>query len=101
MDAKNVCDVLSGDFIKDGLDVGLWIWDPLSADHSLEHLISVGLTLVIDNTWAIDQINALRKRNILPHFGLTRNGCHFATRLFHECIDHGRLADVRIANKAH
>ena len=88
MDAKNVCDVLSGDFIQDGLDVRLWIWDPLSADHSLQHLISVGLTLVIDNTWAINKINALGERDVLPDFGLARNGCHFATRLFHEGIDH-------------
>ena len=89
MHTEDVCDVLGRNTIQNGLDVRLRIRQTLSSHHSLEDLICVSLTLVIDNSWAIDQIDALCKGDILPDFSLTRDGRNFAAILLHERIDHG------------
>ena len=89
MHTEDVCDVLGRHTIQNGLDVRLGIRQTLSSHHSLEDFICVSLTLVIDNSWAIDEIDALCKGDILPDFSLSRDGRNFAAILFHERIDHG------------
>ena len=88
MHPKNVSDVFSGHFVENRLDVRLGIWQTFSPDHSFEDLICVGLSLIIDDTWAIDQINSFGERDVLPDFGFTWNRCNFAAILFHERVDH-------------
>ena len=83
MHAENVSDVLGRNPIQNRLNVRLRIRQTLSPHHSLENLICVSLTLVIDNTWAIDQIDALSEGDILPDFGLAGNRRNFAAILFH------------------
>jgi len=59
-DAEDVGDLLLGNTVKDRLDVALWVRNTLSSDHSLEDLISLRLARIVDDTWAVNQVDALR-----------------------------------------
>lgn len=101
MHTKDVSDVLFVYFVQNGLDVALRVGDTLCTDHSLENLIGLRLTQIVDDTWTVDQIDALRERDVLPDFGLTRDWGHLTAGLFHEGVDDGRLAHVRVADHTH
>ena len=60
-------------FSKDSFDVDFGIRDALSSYDGLEDLVSLSLTLIKNDSWAIDQIDTLSHGNVLPHFGLTWN----------------------------
>jgi len=91
--------VLLVDPVEDGLNVKLGVWEALRTNHSLENFISVSLTLIIDNTWAINEVDALGKGDVLPDLGLTWDWSDLAACLLHQRVDHGRFADVRVADE--
>lgn len=101
VDTEDVSDVLRGDSVKNGLDVVLGVWQSLGTHHSLEDLVDICFTLIVDNTWAIDQINALCEGDVLPHLGLTWDRGHLTALLLHQSIDHARFTDVGVADEAH
>ena len=98
--SKDVSDVLLVDLFEDWLNIGLWIRDAFRAHHSLEHLVSIRFTLIIDNTWAVDEIDALRQRDVLPNLGLTGNWGNLTAGLLHERVDDGGFTNIGIANES-
>jgi hypothetical protein len=68
--------------------------------HSFQNNVSLGILIAwIHDSRAIDQEDALEQRNVLPHFGLTRNRCDLADLLLAQRVDDGTLADIGIANE--
>lgn len=96
---ENVGDVLFLYSIEDGLDKLVRHRKFLGPHHTFEYFINFGLILIVDDTGAIDQENALGHRDILPHFGLTGDGSHLAASLLHQSIDDRRFTNVRVADK--
>ncbi len=48
-------------------------------DHALEHNVCLVIfVLVVDNTWAVDEKDALHEGDVLPHLGLTWHWRHLA-----------------------
>jgi hypothetical protein len=64
-------------FIQDCVDVCFRVRNSLGSDDGFKHLISLALALIVDDTWAINQVNTLGERNILPDFGLSWDGSNF------------------------
>ena len=85
--------------VEDALDVLTRIWQPLSPDDGLEYLLQLCLLVIVHNTWAIDEIYPLGVGDVLPALGLSWNGGHLATILFHEGIDNRTLATVGVSNE--
>ena len=100
MDAKDVCDVLFIDSIKNWLDVRLGVWDTFSTDHSLENLVCVSLSLVVNDSWAVNQVNSLSECDILPHLCLTGDWSDLTASFLHQRVDYARFSNVWITNKA-
>jgi len=98
--AEHVCEVLRLDPVENGLNVRVGIRDLFSTHDSLEYFVNLCLVGIVDDTWTINQINALGQRDVLPNLRLSWNRCDFADTLLHECIDDRRFADIRVANKA-
>ena len=98
--SEDVGDILLVHTIKDGLNVTLWIRNTLSTDHSLQNLVGLRLTRIVDDTWAVDKVNALRQSDVLPNLGLAGNGGDFAASLFHQSVDDAAFTHVRVPNQA-
>lgn len=48
-------------------------------NHTLEHNVCLVIViLVVDNTWAVNEEDALHEGDVLPHLSLTWHGCHLA-----------------------
>ena len=70
--------------VENGTNIAFRVRYFLSSDNTFEYFVLLRLTLVIDDTWTVDQINALGECDVLPHFSLTWDWGHLATRLLHE-----------------
>jgi len=68
--------------------------------NTLKHFISVGLFRVVDNSRAVDQVNTLSQRYILPHFCLSRNRSDLTYYFLHQSVNHRGLSDVGITNES-
>ena len=88
MNTEDISDVLLSDFVKDWLDVRFRVGNTLCSHHSLENFIRVALSLVINNTRTVNQVNALSQRDVLPDLSLTWDRRDLAARLFHQRVDH-------------
>ena len=89
------------DLVKDGLDVLCGVGNLLGAHNTFEYLFCVRLMLIVHNTRAVDEINTLRQRDVLPRLGLARDRCDPAACLLHERVDDGALADVGVPDETH
>ena len=87
MNSEDVRDMLLVNLVQNGLDVVLGIWESFGSHHSLEDFISVSLTLIIDDTWTVNQVDALGERDVLPVLSFTWDGCDLATGFLHERVD--------------
>lgn len=87
--------------IEDSIDVEIGIGDFLMPDHTLKYFVRVRLVRVINDSRAVNEVDAFRERDILPDFGLTGNRRNFANLFLHQRIDDWGLADVRVADKTH
>jgi hypothetical protein len=101
VDSKDVDDVLGCNSIEDGLDVALGVRDFLGTHHSLEDFVSIRLAHIIDDSWAVDEVDALGQGDVLPHFGLAWNGRNSAASLLHQGVDHAGLAHVGVPDETH
>ena len=73
----------------------------LDADDTLEHRVGRGvLRAVVDDPGAVNQEHALGQRDVLPDLGLPWDGPDVADLFGAQRVDHGRLADVWVADKA-
>ena len=80
--------------------------EALGADDALQDgvglaLVVVGRAVVVDDARAVDEVDALRQRDVLPDLGLPRDGRDLADGLGPQGVDHARLADVGVADDAH
>ena len=87
MNAEDIGNVLLSNFVKDWLDVRLGVGDSLCSHHPFEDLIGVTFTLIINDTWTVDEVDAFGQGDVLPDLGLSRDGRHLAARLFHQRVD--------------
>jgi hypothetical protein len=100
-DSIDVVNVLTLGLIYDGVNIDFGVGDSFGADDGLEDLVSLTFTLIIHNTWAINQIYALSQRDVLPDFGLSWNGGDLAHGLAFQGIDDRGFTDIRISNETH
>lgn len=95
----NVINMLLFNPIKDWLHKLCRVWEFLNSDDTLENFLSLGLALVMDDSWAIDQVDSLGHSKILPTPRLSWNWSCFAACLLHECVDDRWLSSVWVANQ--
>ena len=88
------------DLVKDGSNVLRRVRDLLGANDGLQNLLRVALVLVVYDTRAIDEVDALGQRDVLPDLRLTRDRRHTAAGFLHKRVDDGRLAYVWVADQA-
>ena len=65
------------------------------------HLFLVCLLAGRHHPRAVNEVNLLHERDVLPHLRLAGNGGHVAHLLGAERVDHAGLAGVGVANEAH
>lgn len=94
----DIVDMFVLNLVENTLYILSRIRDFLSSDYTFHYLFLFSLIFIIHNSRAINQINSFGESNILPNFGLPRNWCNFAASLFHEGVNDGTLADIRISN---
>ena len=98
--AIGVINVLMIDLVKDGSNVLRRVRDLLGADDGLQNLLRVTLVLVVYDTRAVDEVDALGQCDVLPDLRLTRDRCYTAAGFLHKRVDDGRLAYVWVADQA-
>lgn len=75
------------DSLKNCLYVLRGLRDFFGSDDTLQDLLCLSLVLIVHDTWAIDQVDALGQGDILPDLGLSRNWCYFAAGFLHQSVD--------------
>lgn len=89
------------DFLQNRRNVLLWVLHVLNTDDAAEKEILRSIVMVRwYDTRAIDQVDPLHQRDILPHLGLTGDRRDFGDCLAPEGVDDARLADVGVADQA-
>lgn len=68
--------------------------------HTLENDLRFGVSLRVDDSGTVDEVNASHERHVLPDFGLAGNGRRLAHLLLPQRVHHRGLADVRVADEA-
>jgi hypothetical protein len=82
----DIIDVFAFGLFKNCIYVGFRVGDSLGTDNRFKDLVGFCLALIINDTWAIDQINTLCQRDVLPDFGLSGDGGHLTNGFPLECI---------------
>lgn len=87
--------------LEDLMDVLLRVLDLLDLYDTTEENIrgSIGERRR-DDTGAIDEVDALHERNVLPHLGLAGDWSHCADLLGTEGVDDGRLSGIRVTDQS-
>mmetsp|Transcript_6562 Transcript_6562/g.18159 ORF Transcript_6562/g.18159 Transcript_6562/m.18159 type:complete len:283 (-) Transcript_6562:92-940(-) len=88
--------------VDDLIDVLGGVFELFDAHDALEYGVRFGIALVgVDDSRAVDEEDSLHQRDVLPYLCLAWDGGHVANLLRSQRVDHGRLADVRVAHHAH
>ena len=99
-DAVRALHVLFSHSGQYGGDMIFGLLDVLHSDDTLQDDIGFRVMGVgLHDTGAIDEIDASHQRNVLPDFGLARDGCNGADGFGAKRVDDGGFAGVGVANE--
>lgn len=84
-----------------GCYVLLWVLDVFNANNTSKENVFFCVTHVWwDDTWAVDEVDALHQCDVLPDLGLSGDWSDGADLFLPECVDDGGFAGVWIANES-
>ena len=86
---------------KHGFDVLGWVLDVLDANDAAEQNVFFAVAMTRWNdSGAVNQVDPLHERDVLPDLGLAGDGCGGADAFLAEGVDDGGFASVGVADEA-